>query len=173
MHKCDNHICCNIEHLFVGNHTDNMRDARNKGKAGSQVIDIVTARKIIALKLAGDDSHVVFKKLKSGDPDLTLNRVRSVFYGQTWSDLWEGGYQKKEIKKNTPETARQVIELFLQGMHPKKIFEKLNPIYPKLHLTTIYDMCGKRTWRSVWEEIEAGSSTYKLPYNISTNAPII
>jgi hypothetical protein len=29
-HKCDNTICINPEHLFIGTHLDNIRDCRNK-----------------------------------------------------------------------------------------------------------------------------------------------
>lgn len=31
LHSCDNKECSNIEHLFIGNHKDNMLDMRNKG----------------------------------------------------------------------------------------------------------------------------------------------
>jgi hypothetical protein len=35
-HRCDNPPCCNVDHLFVGTRSDNMRDASSKGRLFQQ-----------------------------------------------------------------------------------------------------------------------------------------
>jgi len=37
LHKCDNRLCCNPKHLFLGNYDDNNKDAMRKGRKGGWI----------------------------------------------------------------------------------------------------------------------------------------
>lgn len=37
LHRCDNRVCCNVDHLFLGTHLENMADMRAKGRKGQGV----------------------------------------------------------------------------------------------------------------------------------------
>lgn len=35
LHKCDNRLCCNPNHMFLGNYDDNNKDAKSKGRSNA------------------------------------------------------------------------------------------------------------------------------------------
>ena len=72
LHKCDNRLCCNPKHLFLGNYDDNNKDAMRKGRKGSLTEDSVsTIRYLGSLNLSSQEIAVAFGINKE-----TVRRVR-------------------------------------------------------------------------------------------------
>lgn len=121
-HKCDNTVCCNPEHLFLGTHRDNSRDASNKGRlqkgerhTGStltekQVLEIFTMKG--TLKEIG----AIYS--------IAPRTVLSIKKGETWKWLTKNSIPVLE-HNSIKLTNELVLEIFsMKGTHGKigKIF---------------------------------------------------
>jgi len=91
LHKCDNPLCVNPEHLFIGNQADNMADMRKKGRRasfagsahGMAKLDESLARQIISEYVP---RKVTLKQLatKFGVSVATIHRV---VLGKGWAHI--------------------------------------------------------------------------------------
>lgn len=92
LHKCDNRKCCNIEHLFLGNHQDNVDDMRSKGRDS---FGENTGTRNGASKLEEDDVRNIRQLLDAGYTqqeiadtyNIDRKCVSKIKLGQTWGWL--------------------------------------------------------------------------------------
>lgn len=87
LHKCDNSLCVNPNHLFLGTHADNMRDKSNKGRAYN---GYRKGEAQPSSKLTEDDVVKIRILLKTGR--FTIKSIAEEFnvVGQTVSDIKTG-----------------------------------------------------------------------------------
>ena len=87
-HRCDNPTCVRPDHLFLGTHTDNMRDMVRKGRAGRRLI----GPNNLNSKLCTNDVRVIRGMLHSGETKAAIARrfrvtrrcVAMIADGLTW-----------------------------------------------------------------------------------------
>ena len=87
-HRCDNPSCCNPDHLFLGTDVDNMRDAREKGRA-------VRGERATPSRLKDGQVREIHAILAAPNPpnDCELGRrygvwgstIRDIRIGRTWA----------------------------------------------------------------------------------------
>jgi hypothetical protein len=58
-HKCDNPKCVNPEHLFLGTHSDNMKDAYKKGRVSVEGVKFTIGHKPVNRRLNDDQVREV------------------------------------------------------------------------------------------------------------------
>lgn len=96
-HQCDNRVCCNPAHLFLGTHADNVRDMYKKGRAVCQLrperlargtrhgcaklkeSDIPTIRRMCQ---EGIHQRVIAKKY-----DVSQSQIAAINTGKTWKHV--------------------------------------------------------------------------------------
>jgi hypothetical protein len=73
LHKCDNRLCCNPDHFFVGTLGDNMKDAyRKKRKAQPN------GEKHVNAKLSNQQAKKIRQRYKNGEFQVPLAREYGV-----------------------------------------------------------------------------------------------
>lgn len=94
LHRCDNPICTNPDHLFLGTAGDNVRDARDKGRSkngGSAGEDNgnskLTWAQVDEIRARPCGSWKHFEKLKdmSARMGVTVSAIKDVRMGRSWT----------------------------------------------------------------------------------------
>lgn len=90
LHKCDNPSCVNLEHLFLGTQTDNMRDCSQKrriahgNRTGTSKLTEETAIYAMARLLVGEKQSDVAAAF--GVQQMTMSKL---WRGVTWGWLFQ------------------------------------------------------------------------------------
>lgn len=88
LHSCDNPECCNINHLRLGTHEDNMRDRHLRGRTalGSQIgISKLTEEQVkeIWFRIDNEESCASIASIFNVNPK-TINDIKN---GKTWKHI--------------------------------------------------------------------------------------
>jgi hypothetical protein len=89
-HRCDNRLCCNPAHLFLGTHADNMADMRAKGRHGC-----VRGERHYRAKISSGDVRLVRRRFADGESRKAIARVTGISHhtvcrilnGHSWSSV--------------------------------------------------------------------------------------
>lgn len=82
LHTCDNSLCVKPEHLFLGNHIDNMKDMKNKGrgKSGNTKLNEKQVSDIREMYIPNKFGYTKISRIFNICP----SNVGFIIRGQTW-----------------------------------------------------------------------------------------
>ena len=91
-HRCDNPSCCNPNHLFLGTHTDNMKDMISKGRCFDK-----RGERNSNAKLTKSDVVEIYRRHNGGEPQreiardfgVTQSAVSYILKGKSWKLLFQ------------------------------------------------------------------------------------
>lgn len=156
-HHCDNPLCVNPEHLFLGTRADNNRDMQRKGRAsgGAQ------GEKHNQAKLT-DNDIITIRSLFAQDslsmPELaqrynvTLASISNIIHGKIWK-LTGGPISTDNMRlgeKNNHSTLTQSQVLAIRQYHADGILTQVD-IAKKYNTTpaTINSIVHRQTWKHI------------------------
>jgi hypothetical protein len=93
LHKCDNPRCINPEHLFLGDHDENMRDKARKGRASRLLGEQHPMAKLTAEQVEKIRADARVSRLIAPEYGISSRQVRGIKSGRAWKE------EKSKISK--------------------------------------------------------------------------
>jgi hypothetical protein len=85
-HKCDNRLCCNPNHLFLGTQQDNMQDKMNKGRApaGENHVSAKLTEEQVAIIRSEYATGTVLQKDLAKRYNVGTQQISKICRGESW-----------------------------------------------------------------------------------------
>ena len=157
-HTCDNRLCVNPEHLFLGTAKDNMQDMTNKGrrsrgsKVGTSKMNEKLVLEIRKMRLSGKEYEELANHF-----GLCWGTIGTICRNEQWRHvpLGEECKSMKQIRKPAigskcgsaklnEEKVREIKKLLQKGMKGREIAKIYN-----VNFSTISNIKQKRIWLHV------------------------
>ncbi len=137
LHKCDNRLCINPQHLFLGTHKDNTNDMIEKDRSnfvGAKVHDDELVEKAIELRKSGMIHKEIAERL-----GICMGSLNNFFRRTSTKEIVKEFYG---VPKYTQEVITRAFELRKSGVKCKDIQKILS--IPKRSLSRIFNEPYKR-----------------------------
>jgi len=149
-HSCDNRVCCNPEHLFLGTPKENMDDMYQKGRnthLKGEACSWATLKNEDVLKMLklfekGFNASQVAKKF-----NISRAHARDIKLGKRWGHIGDRSKieKVKPFKKIMTESiVKEIKEKFRNGVRICDICKEYG-----FSRSTVDDIKKERTWRHV------------------------
>lgn len=149
-HSCDNRLCCNPKHLFLGTQQDNINDMMRKGRKKP-----LKGEKCPWAKLTEKDIHMMLALFEKGHTNKSVGALFNI-HGATAGEIKRGeiwghiGDRSSIIKKGThmrrlnKDTALLVKQRLLNN-------EKVSDLAKEYKLSSgsIHNIKKEKTWKNI------------------------
>jgi hypothetical protein len=141
LHHCDNKLCVNPEHLFLGTHSDNAVDFHRKGFSGLNVK--LTPFVVTSIRNSCEPSRVLAERY--GVHKKTIDRIRN---GHAWTFVpRDPNRQPRETRPFTAEEVLEIRRLYKAGQRQAAIARQFGR-----NASLVQRIVRRTTWKMLPEE---------------------
>ena len=116
-HKCDNALCCNPDHLEIGDHEDNTQDAIDRNRHARRVLTSDEKTKVVSMRRAGSSKREIAVALKCNW--YAVSRA----IDELMTDVKRPGRprgSRNAVTRVSTEEKEQIRSIYAEGKHTQK-----------------------------------------------------